>query len=189
MSANALYAYGQLNAMGFSVYAPEFLKPEEQQALGETYDVIGQLAPLILENQGTGRLVGIRAPVGFDGSVDLTQQQFSLGNYGFTVHFKEPAPLSVGAVEMETPGPHGGLVIQLGQDDFLVTGAGMMITFSTHGEGDPIAGIGSIREGSYADGVWTPGREMNGDENNQGRHLQIPAGKFTTYRVHLYRYR
>jgi len=65
----------------------------------------------------------------------------------------------------------------------------MIITFSAHGEGDPIAGIGSIWEGSFVNGVWTPGREMNGDEDNQGRYLRIPAGKFTMYRVHLYRYR
>jgi hypothetical protein len=189
MSANALYAFGQLNAMGFSPYAPEFLKPEEAQALGDAYDVIDQFTPLILENQGTVRMVGIRAPASFDGTVDLTQQQFTLGGYTFAVHFKEPAPLSIGAAEQETPGPHGGLAIQLGPDDFLVTGTGMMITFSTHGEGDPIAGIGSIWEGSFVKGVWTPGREMNGDEDNQGRYLRMTSGKIATYRVHLYRYR
>ena len=190
MSANALYAYGQLNAMGFSVYAPEFLKPEEQQTLGDAYAVIGQLTPLIIENQGTGKMVGIRAPASFDGSVDLTQQQFTLGNYTFNVHFREPAPISIGAnAEPEIPGAHGGLVIQLDQNDFLVAGTGMIVTFSTHGIDDPIAGIGSIWEGSLVNGVWTPGREMNGDESNQGRHLRVPAGKFSIFRVRLYHYR
>ena len=83
LGANALYAYGQLNAMGYSVYAPEFLKPEEQKALGQTYSVIDQLTPLILANQGTGRMVGIRAPSDFNGTVDLAPQQFTVGKYTF----------------------------------------------------------------------------------------------------------
>jgi beta-galactosidase GanA len=190
MAANALYAYGQLNSMGYSVYAPEFLKPEEEQALGDAYAVIGQLTPLILENQGTGHMVGIRAPVNFDGSVDLSPQQFTLGNYVFMVHFREPAPLSVGAnSEPEIPGAHGGLIIQMDRDDFLVAGTGMIVTFETHGEGDSQAGIDSIWEGSFVNGVWTPGKEMNGDEDNQGRYLRMPAGKFTIQRVRLYPYR
>lgn len=190
MSANALYSYGQLNAMGYSVYAPEFLKPEDQRSLGDAYALIDQLALFILENQGTGKMVGIRAPAAFDGTVDLAEQQVTLGNYSFTAHFKEPGPLSVGAkAEEETPAAHGGLVIQLDRDDFLVAGTGMILTFSTHGIDDPIAGIDSIWEGSFVNGIWTPGREMNGDESNQGRHLRVPAGKFSIFRVRLYHYR
>jgi beta-galactosidase GanA len=189
MSANALYAYGQLNSMGYSVYAPEFLKPEEEQMLGNAYAVISQLTPLILEKQGTGEMVGLRAPVSFDGTADLTPQQFTLGNYIFTVHFREPAPISVGAnVEPEIPGAHGGLVIQMDRDEFLVAGTGMVITFGTHGGKDSLAGIDSIWEGSFVNGVWTPGRELNGDEDNQGRYLPMPAGTFTVRRVRLYHY-
>jgi hypothetical protein len=189
MSANALYAFGQLNSMGYSVYAPEFLKAEEEQTLGDAYDVIGQLTSLILKNQGTGRMVGIRAPADFSGTVDLTSQQLTLGNYTFTVQFKEPAPISTGAsAEPEIPGAHGGLIIQIGQDEFFVAGVGMVITFGTYGERDPLAGIASIREGNFVNGVWTPGRELNGDDDNQGRYLRMPAGKFTIRRVRLYHY-
>ena len=190
MAANALYAYSRLNAIGFSVYAPEFLEPEEAQTLGDAYSVIDQLTPLILENQGTGRMVGIRAPASFDGAVDLAPQQFTLGNDTFTVRFRESSPISVGAnAEPEIPGAHGGLVIQLSRDEFLVAGTGMILRFSTHGIEDPIAGIDSMWEGSFVNGVWTPGREMNGDESNQGRHLRVPAGKISIFRVHLYHYR
>jgi beta-galactosidase GanA len=190
MSANALYAYGQLNAMGYSVYAPEFLKPEEEQTLGDAYSVINQLTPLILENQGTGHMVGIRTPVSFNGTVDLTPQKFTLGNFTFMVQFKEPTPLSVGAnVEPEIPGAHGGLMIQLDRDEFLIAGTGMIITFGSNGEKESLAGIDSIWEGSYVNGVWTRGRNLNGDEDNQGRYLRMPAGNFTMRRVRLYHYR
>jgi len=190
MSANALYAYGQLNSMGFSPYAPEFLKPEDQQTLGDAYDTINQLTPLILANQGTGRMVGVRAPAQFDGDVDLAPQEFTLGDYTFDVHFREPAPISVGArTETDMPGAHGGLIIQLGQDDFLVAGTGMLITFGVGGGGKMLAGIDSIWEGEFVNGNWVPGRNLNGDDDNQGRSLRLPVNKFTMRRVRLYQYR
>jgi beta-galactosidase GanA len=189
MGANALYAYGQLNSMGFSVYAPEFLKPEEQQDLGDAYQVIGQVAPLILASQGTGKIVGIRTPSQFDGTEDLTPQQIALGDYVFNVRFKEPAPISTGArTETELPGAHGGLIIELAPDDFLVAGTGMIVTFGVRGDAKALAGIDSIWEGTYANGVWVPGRNLNGDDDNQGRYLRMPSGKFALRRVRLYTY-
>jgi Domain of unknown function (DUF5597) len=189
MSANAFFAYAQLNSMGFSVYAPEFLKREEAEKLGGAYSIIDQLTPLILANQGTGRTVGIRAPSNFDGAVDLAPQHFLLGEYTFTAHFTEPAPISLGAkAEPEIPGAHGGLIIQTGPDDFWVAGTGMILTFDAHGGTDSLAGIDSIWEGTFIKGVWTPGRNLNGDDDNQGRYLRLPAGKFTIRRLRLYRY-
>ena len=193
MSANALYAYGELNSMGFSVYAPEFLKPEEQKTLGDAYDVIAQLTPLILASQGTGKMIGIRAPAQFDGTVDLTTQEFTLGDYTFSVHFRAPAPISVGAKsEADQPGPHGGLIIQLAPDEFLVAGTGMNITFgvrdSANGGEKSLAGIDSIWEGHFAKGIWTPGRNLNGDDDNQGRSLRLPGNEFVIRRVRLYQY-
>ncbi|MFZ1942999.1 MAG: DUF5597 domain-containing protein [Acidobacteriaceae bacterium] len=189
LGANAFYAYGQLNAMGYSVYAPEFLKPEGQQTLGQAYSVIDQLTPLILANQGTGRMVGIRAPSNFDGTVNLAPQQITLGEYTFRVHFREPASISIGAkVESEIPGVHGGLIIETGPDDFLVAGTGMVITFAASRKPGTLAGIDSIWEGNFVNGAWKPGRELNGDDDNQGRYLRLPGGEFTIRRVRLYRY-
>jgi hypothetical protein len=189
MAANALYAYGQLNSMGFSVYAPEFLKAPEQQALGDAYAVIDQITPFILANQGTGKMVGIRAPASFDGTVDLTEQQVTLGDYTFNMHFRQPAPISIGAkAETDIPGAHGGLIIQLADDDFLIAGAGMIITFGARGEAHANAGIDSIWEGNYVNGIWTPGRNLNGDDDNQGRYLRLSSDQFVIRRVRLYQY-
>ena len=193
MSVNALYAYGELNSMGFSVYAPEFLKPEEQKTLCDAYDVIAQLTPFILANQGTGRMVGIRAPSQFDGTEDLSPQEITLGDYTFSVHFRAPAPISVGAKsDTDMPGARGGLIIRLAADDFLVAGTGMTMTFgvrdSGRAGGESLAGIDSIWEGSFVNGTWTPRRNLNGDDDNQGRELRLPVNKFTILRVRLYEY-
>ena len=189
MGGNAFYEFGQLDAMGFSVYAPESLKPKDEQDLAADYDVIDQLTPLILANQGTGHMVGIDAPLNFTGAVDLTSQNFTLGGYTFDVHFTEPSPISAGVTkEPEIPGAHGGIIIQLGQNEFLVAGTGMIMTFGLKGHGKQVAGIDGIREGSYVNGVWTPGRNLNGDDDNQGRFLRLPSGIFTIRRVKLYRY-
>lgn len=188
MSADAMFAYSALNSMGFSVYAPEFLNPGEQQVLGKAYTVIEQLTPLILANQGTGRLVGIRTPSSFDGTADMAPQMFTLGDYTFNVHFKEQTSISTGATsETEQSEAHGGLIIQLGADDFLVAGTGMTITFGLRDE-KSLAGIDSIWEGSFVSGAWTPGRNLNGDDDNQGRYLRLPANLFTIRRVRLYHY-
>ena len=188
LGADALYAYAQLNSMGFAVYAPEFLRPHEQETLGDAYSLIDQLTPLVLASQGTGKMVGIRAPASFDGAEDLAPQQFTLGDYTFDVRFKEPAPISTGVrTETEMPGAHGGLIIQTGEDEYLVAGTGMIITFGTRGKG--IAGIDSIWEGRFVNGNWVAGRNLNGDDDNQGRYLRMPSGQFTIRRVRLYTYR
>ncbi len=189
MSANAFYAFGELNSMGFSVYAPEFLKHQEQQSLGEAYAIIDQLTPLILANQGTGRMVGIRTPSSFDGSVDLAPQEFTLGDYTFNLNFKESVPISVGAkAEPDLPSAHGGLIIQLSSDEFLVAGTGMMVTFGVAGNGKRFVGIDSIWEGNFVNGAWSPGRNLNGDDDNQGRYLRLPRDNFKIRRVRLYEY-
>lgn len=190
MVANGMWAIGKLNAIGFSPYAPEFLSKDEQAVLAEGYDVLHQLSAPILAAQGTGRMIGIRPPTAFDGSADLTPQKFTFGAYTFDVRFKAPPPISIGQKEeIELPGSHGGLIIQTGEDEFLVAGTGMYMYFGTNGAADPIAGIECVDEGRFVKGVFVPGRRLNGDETNQGRHLFVPTGKFTIHRIRLYRYR
>lgn len=189
MSANALYAFASLNAIGFSPYAPEFLSNEERKVIAEAYDIVDQLTPLILANQGTSRMAGIKTPRAFDGAEDLSAQRFTLGQYTFGVHFKQPPPISTGAKEeTEIPGAHGGLIIQLGDDDFIVAGTGMIISFLSSDRANVIAGIETVEEGRFDRNVWTRGRLLNGDDTNQGRELRLPAGQFTIRRLRLYRY-
>jgi Domain of unknown function (DUF5597) len=65
----------------------------------------------------------------------------------------------------------------------------MFVTFSIAAQPQEQVGIDSIWEGKFVNGKWTPGRNLNGDDDNQGRWLELPAGQFTIRRVKLYRYR
>lgn len=190
LAADAFYAYAQRNAIGFSVYAPENLSAVEQKTLGQAYSVLEQLTPLLLAHQGTGQLVGILTSTSFDGKEDLSPQTLTLGSYTFNATFRRGwPPVPPGQMEPPIPGAHGGLILQLGPNDFLVAGSGMFLTFGVAGSGQGQAGIDSIWEGQFVDGVWTPGRNLNGDDDNQGRWLELPAGQFTIRRIKLYRYR
>lgn len=190
LAADAFYAYAQLNTMGFSVYAPENLSADDQKSLGQAYDVLDQLTPLLLANQGTGRLAGILTPSSFQGKEDLSPQTVTLGGYTFTASFVRGwPPATPGHPAPPIPGAHGGLILQLGPNDFLVAGTGMIVTFGVANQPGEQAGIDSIWEGKFVNGVWTPGRNLNGDDDNQGRWLELPSGKFTIRRVKLYRYR
>lgn len=189
IGANGLYAYAQLNAMGYSTYAPEFLPADQAKELGQAYGVVAQLTPMILANQGTGKSVGILPPTRFDGSVDLDPQTVELGNYTMTVHFRKPGAVSTGAKnDTSTPIAHGGLIIQTGPNVFWVAGTGMTVYFGLHGKSHGVAGIDSIWAGHFVHGRWVRGRQMNGDDDNQGRYLRLPAHRFSIRRVKLYQY-
>jgi beta-galactosidase GanA len=82
------------------------------------------------------------------------------------------------------------LIVQVGPEDYLLAGQGMVVTFGAVGEGPPNAGIDNVREGSFdSRGSWIPGRLLNGDQTHQGRHLRLEPGRFQIQRVRLYRYR
>jgi hypothetical protein len=148
-----------------------------------------ELTPLILPRLGTARIAGITAPSSFEGAPDLAPQRFTFGDWVFDVRFKQPSPISTGQREdVEIPGAHGGLILQTGPDEFIVAGTGLFITFGSNSAADPIAGIERIEEGHFVDGAWKRDRVLNGDDNNQGRNLRLPAGQFVIRRVRLYRY-
>jgi hypothetical protein len=84
---------------------------------------------------------------------------------------------------------HGGLLIQLGPEEYLAAGSGFVLEMTPASPGPSRAGIDSIWEGRFVAGRWAPGRLLNGDESHQGRHLRIPPDGFGMQRLRLYRYR
>jgi beta-galactosidase GanA len=179
--ANAFWAIGEHDAIGFSPFSIEHLPPEGVKDLGAAYALLAQLKPLIVSHDGGKTMHGFRAPVAFDGTVDLTPAKASFGAWDLTVTMVDPWT----AKDKQDVASHGGLVIQTGPDEFLVAGRGITVTFATAGGS---VGLESVREVSFRDGAWVDGRWLNGDQTHQGRHVRLPPEGFTVQRVKLYKF-
>ena len=185
--ANAFYAFGQLDAIGFGPFSIESIDERQPNPLAQAYSVLEQVSPAILANQGLGRMAGFRPPVLEDGTVIETPVTQTIGDYRFTVTYIDPwTPRADQKIAT-----HGGLIIQTGPEDYLVAGQGITITVApARDDGPPIAGLDSVWEGTFdARGTWIPGRLLNGDQTHQGRHVRLAPGEYQIQRVRLYRYR
>ena len=198
---NALYAFGELNAMGFSPFAIEDEAIEvggRQQApatIASTYLALQHLTPLIIEKQASGDMAAI--------DVETEEQRFgrlTLGDYTMTVSRSAvgpgppPAPGAAPAEARIATAPRFGvLFIKIAADEYIVAGSGRgTVSFSPATTGAPQAGIVSIDEETFSNGKWSVGRRLNGDENGQGQVLRISSGANdppAIYHVKLYRYR
>jgi len=181
--ADAWLAFGRHRAIGFSPFSIDSLSGAEAERLGATYRLIGSFAPELLDAQREGRSAGFAPIVAFDGSVDDTPQQATIGDYRFTVSFVDPwTPRA-----QQRTGEHGGLILRIGPEDYLVAGEGITVTVAP-ADGHGAAGIDSAWEGRFEDGSWRPGRLLNGDETHQGRHIRLPPAGPGLQRVRLYRF-
>lgn len=198
-AANVLYAFGAHDAMGFCPFAIEANSEPAAGYLAASYDLVRQLTPLLAEKQGRGQTAGF-----LQESPDNRQpQQVRLGSWIFQAAFERASPPSLAdglavvvgvdnsalaAAGRAGAAPAGGLVIALGEDEFLFAGIGLTITFASTERGQQ-AGILSVAEGTFENGVWRHRRWLNGDQTHQGRHVRLEPGRFVIQRVKLYRYR
>lgn len=179
-SANAFYAIGELDAIGFSPFSIENLP--DGDPLISAYAVLDSLAPLILAQRGKDTMRGLKAPINYDGVTDTTPQVFEMGGYRFTAAFIDPWT----AKDKQVPGNHGALIIQTGKDEFIVAGSGVTLTFSDTGQ--ERVGMEQVVEGKYENGEFVPGKWLNGDQTHQGRHLRLLPDKWGVQRLKLYKY-
>ncbi|HVT72927.1 MAG TPA: DUF5597 domain-containing protein [Lacunisphaera sp.] len=188
-SANAFYAFGGLDAIGFSPFGIEYISELGAKYLTGGYAVIAQLTPLITANQGRGTMAGM-VP---EGPEQRQPQQVWLGGYTLQVAFDPGGGYDVTAgnpaASPPPASPTGGLVIATGQDEFLLAGIGITTTFQLRGGGGMQVGLLSVEEGEFVDGQWRHIRWLNGDQTNQGRHVRLEPGRFSIQRVRLYQFK
>lgn len=183
-SVQALYAIGQHDAIGFSPFSIESLDEVTNRSLADSYVLLRQLTPLLMQYQGKGLMAGLLP----EGAEQRLPQQLRLGDYILNITYERPAP-TAGQNPQSQNVISGGLVIALGADEFLFAGTAMTVTFETATPDDRTVGLLSVQEGRYVNGQWHPGRLLNGDQTHQGRHVRLGTGRFGIQRVKLYRYR
>jgi hypothetical protein len=188
-AANVFYAVGAQQAIGFSPFgiddAPAASSQEKREGGSETvsasYAVLSHLAPLILEKQSENNI----AAMVLEGESQRAGR-VSLGNYTMNI-------VRTSVVGRATAADRAAVMfLAVGADEYIVAGSGnLQITFAAHSPGLPFAGIASIDEEVLADGQWSRGRRLNGDEDAQGQLLRLNGAdaQAIIYRVRLYRYR
>ena len=160
------------NAMGYSPFSIESLDKPENNQITRAYDVLRQLTPLILANQGKGAM----AAALLDSSHHKTL--CTLGDYVFTIRheyswaYAEKRP---GAIPR-----FGAMIIKLANDEFIIAGSGVVITFTAAGSRTALAGIGRVDEGKFINDQWIPGRPLERRSNPSGP-ARSPAGRHVPY--------
>lgn len=171
--ANAMRVIGKHKAIGFSPFAIENIADRDR--LGGFYAMLEQLTPALFAARAQD---GFSPVVNFDGVVDSSPQLAIMGGYRISVNFVDPWTPK----DKQEPAEHGGILIWLGGEDYLVAGSGVTLTF------EPRVGLDLVEEGRFEDGKWIAGRRLNGDETHQGRHVRLPPGQFGIQKIRLYRY-
>ena len=180
IDAKAFFAFGNYNCLAFSPFSIESTNEPEKEPIGKTYNILNQLTPLITKYQPA---TGVK---GFLIEKDSIQKDIEIGDYLFTVHHEYKMGWSPGSKESGWP-LAGGLIIAIAPGEFYVAGTGFVMTFTPKAKNKK-AGFISVDEGKFEDGLWKPGRRMNGDQDHQGRHVRIPADDHSIQHVKLYTY-
>lgn len=189
-AANAFVAIGSFNSIGYSPFGIDNRDADPaSNPLTAAYAILHQLAPLILEHQSKGSIAAVAL------NTQNAARKLVLG--GYTLQ----ASLPVNRRTNQSPERGYALIIAVGRDEFVAAGSDLQIAFATDPTSSETVGLASVEEGTYENGTWVPGRNLNGDEvmisydlsvmaasHRTGTGLKFPGGAPTIQRVKLYRF-
>lgn len=177
---NALYAYGQARAFGFSPFAIESAKKdkEDEPAIAQVYGLLDSISDLLPAAQTSSMTRGL---VLHATSMRPTQT-VALGGYLFEATLSRTWPARALATD-----DGAMLILQTSPTEFYVLGSGLTVSIVRDPDaGGGFAGIDSVEQVSRRAGQWTVERRLNGDQTNQGRQLLLDGHIPHIYRVRLY---
>jgi len=206
----AFYVFGEHDAIGFSPFSIENGSDETSVPLVQAYARLGELMPLLVKYQGRELMNGLL--------FDRENKERILERDGLKINCRHffTLPWDPRATDGSEWPEGGGLILKLGELEYLVAGSGIVIEFETESEnrirrslgedgfavagGEPLPatawdggsriGIGYVDEVRVEeDGTLRYVRRLNGDQTHQGRHVRIPVDDFSILHVKLYEYR
>jgi hypothetical protein len=179
---NVFWAIAELDAICFAPFGVE--GTDVNHPIVHSYEVLAELMPLIIEYQGTGKMVGVLQ----EKSIELEKgAEIKIGDYIAHISY----------INKDKNDRAYGLIINTGQDEYLVAGYGFGVKFEPVTQGPRYAGLLEVWEGRYEQGKWVAGRRLNGDETGQGSTAKVPpniwdkwdsSNKPRVIRVKLYRH-
>ncbi|MBA4054941.1 MAG: mannonate dehydratase [Marivirga sp.] len=163
-SANqAFWILGQHDAIGVAPFGIDASTPDEDP-ITKTYAALSQVSGLLLQHQGKGTMKGI--------SLDSVnrKQSFELGGYRVDAQlgsgsFAELAGFSVGQKKANIA---GGIVINIGHDEFIAIGKDYNLTFTPLKQDGKTLDVDYFDEGTFVNDKWVTTRRLNGDEGTGG---------------------
>jgi hypothetical protein len=181
---NALYAYGEAKAFGFSPFgieSPQSSSNSESTGrnIADVYEVLSELSDILLPSQASGN---VRAIVLHKDS-PRPIRTVALGGYLLDAALSRTWPARTLATD------DGAMIaIQSKPNEFYIAGSGLTISFARDPDRDnKLSGIASIEEVSLdANGGWITQQWLNGDQSNQGRQLSMDPHRMRIYHVKLY---
>lgn len=180
---NALYAYGQARAFGFSPFAIDNLKIPEKDTdpkpeMMQVYEVLDSIHDLLPAAQAAGMTRGLV----LHSTSPRSTQTVALAGYLFEITLSRSWPArSIIADDGAM------LILQTAPGEFYIAGSGLTVSFARDPDVDAgIVGIESIEQVSRSSGQWTTEKRLNGDQTNQGRQLLLDPHQPHIYRVRLY---
>ncbi|MFN8254319.1 MAG: DUF5597 domain-containing protein [Bacteroidales bacterium] len=147
-AANVYYAIGQHNAVGFSPFGIDGIR--DITNISEVYGSLSSFLPFFVQHQGTVKNIGIL----FTG---IEEETYNLG--GFKIKIKY---LQKRNTETNTP-EAAGLILNTAPGEFYIAGFGFRLYFESNEDKSWVEYL-SHEEGKFENGIWKPGRRMNGDE-------------------------
>lgn len=180
-AAKAFFTIGHYQSLGFSPFSIESTDRPEEEPLGKAYNILQQIVPVMTKHTEEGNVDGVLL------DKDHSQTVIEMGDYVFTFKHDYTLGWSPNAKNDHWP-ESGAVIIHTGENQFIIAGTGVVVTFKPLGEKGKKAGILKIDEGKFVDGTWIPGRRMNGDQSHQGRHLRVPVGDYNIQKLELYKY-
>lgn len=156
----SFFTIGHHNAMCFSPFGIDHeMYHEKDHPIINAYKVLNDLMPLITSAQVEDK---VNAFMELDAS---TSKPFIIGGYKFTPRYNRPKDPTITGY---------GMVIQTGEDEFIIAGNGFDLDFQSTDENRPYAEMLIKEEGEFVEGKWVGNRVLNGDEYS----LKFPAKPF-----------
>lgn len=170
-AANAFYAVGACNGLGYSPFGIEdFVKDSANEPIAKAYDVLGQLAPLILKAQADGTIAAVLL------NKQHPEQKVRLGDYVLDVEPRHTWET------MGTTDKGYALIIVTAPNEYYIAGNDFQITFFP-AKGSELVGFDYVEEGTFKQGKWQPGRRLNGDAISNSIRFSDMAAKGKTGNV------
>lgn len=209
----AYYTFGETDAISFSPFALDQADFKVRKNIKQSYQLIRQLSPILLQHQGKGNNWGLlfdqedKERIIQDGDITMTCRHF------FTL------PWDPRATDGSKWPEGGGLILKLAKNEYLIAGNGIVIVFQSKSEKEQaeekkLGEDGFVDKGSaeatqkeatyfkgkrigigYVDQVEVDEkanlrfiRRDNGDQDHQGRHARISCGENKILHIKLYEY-